>query len=97
MDQMRDDHMLIEITPPLAGQSYGLGGKDIERLILSARWQGVSLFPVTEWPSAVYVSRILDETVTKTHAFTQDQVEVIAWGTIFLTLAEANAHASKFS
>jgi hypothetical protein len=95
-DQVRDDHMLIEIEPPVIGQNYGLGGKDITNLILSARHEGDSLFPVGEWPCHVYIARILDDAITKTLTFTRGQVEIIAWGMIFRTLDEANAHAKKF-
>lgn len=88
--------MLVEIEPSLIGQNYGLGSQDITNLILSARHEGFSLFPVQEWPCHVYVARILDDTITRTLAFTRSQVEVIAWGMIFRTLHEANTHAKKF-
>jgi hypothetical protein len=90
-DPARDDHMLVEIEPPVIGQNYGLGSQDITNLILSSRYEGFSLFPVKEWPCHVYVSRILDATVIRTLAFTRDQIEIIAWGRIFRTLDEANA------
>jgi hypothetical protein len=94
-DQVRDDHMLVEIEPPLIGQNYGLGSKDITNLILSARHAGSSVFQVKEWPCHIYVARILDDTITKTLTFTRNQVEIIAWGMLFRTLDEATAHAKK--
>ena len=94
-DQIRDDHMLIEIEPPLIGQTYGLGGRDIANFIISSRHEGTTLFPVKEWPCHVYVARILDESIDKTLAFTREQVEVIAWGMIFPTVEEANAQAKE--
>lgn len=95
-DPVRDDHMLIEIEPPVIGQKYGLGNQDITNLILSSRYEGFSLFPVKEWPCHVYIARILDDAVIRTLAFTRSQVEIIAWGMIFRTLEEANAHAKEF-
>ena len=95
-DQMRDDHMLVEIEPPLVGQSYGLRDKDIANLILSSRHKGFSLFPIKEWPCYVYIARILDDAIIETMSFTRGQVEIIAWGVIFHTLDEANVHARKF-
>ena len=95
-DPVRDDHMLVEIEPPVIGQNYGLGGEDISNLILSTRHEGFSLFPVKEWPCHVYIARILDDAITQTLTFTRDQVEIIAWGIIFRTFDEANAHAKKF-
>ena len=89
---VRDDHMLIEVEPSVIGQAYGLGGQDIRRLVLSARYQGETLYPVREWPCHVYVARILDESIANALAFTKEQVEVIAWGMIFQTIEEARSH-----
>jgi len=94
-DEVRDDHMLIEIKPPLIGQAYGVGSQDITRLLICSRYQGFTLFPVTEWPCHVSIARILDASITKTLVFTRDQVEVIAWGMIFPTIEEANAQAKE--
>ena len=96
-DPVRDDYMLIEIDPVLIGQPFGLGDKDVSRLILSSRHQGYTLYPVTEWPSHVYVTRILDEAVLQTLSFSKGQVELIAWAMIFRTMEEAEAHARKLN
>ncbi len=95
-DSIRDDHMWVEVEPPVIGQTYGLGGRDITTLILSARHRGVTLLPVTEWPCHVYIARILDENITHTLRFTREQVEVIGWGMIFCTIEEANAQMKHF-
>lgn len=91
----RDDYMLIEIKPPLIGQAFGLAGKDIRQLIISTRLQGHTLYPITQWPLSVYVTRILDETILRTLSFKNNQVELIAWGMIFRTLEAALANISK--
>jgi hypothetical protein len=96
-DEIRDDHMLIAIEPPLIGQTYGLGGQDIANLIISSRLQDFSLFPIKEWPCHVYITRILDESITKTAIFTRRQVEVIAWGMLFPTLNEATSFGLRNS
>lgn len=88
-DDVRDDYMLIEIEPPLIGQRYGLGGRDITHLIIATRHQGFTLFPITEWPSYVYIFRVLDETIIGETSFTPNQVEMIAWGMIYRMLDEA--------
>src|SRR5690349_5287861 len=62
-DGFRDDYMLVEISPVLIGQGFGLGSVDITQLIISTRFQGTTLYPVSEWPSHVYVYRILDDTI----------------------------------
>jgi hypothetical protein len=88
-DSIRDDYMLVEIEPLLIGQPFGLGNQDIEYLILSTKHSGFTLYPPTEWPSHVYVTRILDDSILKTLSFTKDQVELLTWGMIFPTLEEA--------
>lgn len=85
-----DINMLIKIEPPVIGQVYGLGGRDITNLIISPRLQGYTLFPINKWPCPVYVARILDENIIKTLTFTGEQVEVIVWAMIFSTFEEAN-------
>lgn len=95
-DDVRDDHMLIEIEPTLIGQSFGLGGMDINHLIISSRLQGQTLYPISEWPSFVYVARILDDAIFKSRAFTREQIELIAWGTLFRTREKALRHAERF-
>lgn len=82
-DNVRDDYLLVDIAPPMSGQEYGLGDKDIGQLIIATRHKGVTLFPVTEWPAHVYVFRLLDEGVLKQAVFEAHQVEMIAWGMIF--------------
>lgn len=94
-DPVRDDYMLVEIQPVLVGQSFGLGDQDISRLILSTRFQGFTLYPITEWPSNVYVTRILDEDVLRTFSFTKEQIELISWAALFQTLVDAEAYVRK--
>jgi hypothetical protein len=84
--------MLVEVEPMLIGQPFGLGDRDISRLILSTRHRGYTLYPVTEWPAHVYVTRILDDTVLQTLSFTKEQVELIAWAMIFRSFEEAESH-----
>lgn len=88
-DRIRDDYLLVDIAPSVMGQRYGLGDKDITHLILATRHQGVTLFPVTEWPAHVYVYRVLDEAILSREVFEPHQVEMITWGIIFRSLSEA--------
>jgi hypothetical protein len=95
-DEVRDDHMLIEIEPALDGQRFGLGSADITSLIISSRHRGQTLFPISEWPSYVYVARVLDNAVLSSATFARDQVELIAWGMLFRTREEADDHAARY-
>jgi hypothetical protein len=87
--------MLVEIDPVLIDQSNELEGRGISQLIISTRFKGYTLYPLTAWPSHVYIARILDETILRTLSFTKKQIELIAWGMLFRTLEEAEAHANR--
>lgn len=95
-DTVRDDYMLIDIEPVLEGQSFGLGAADITRLVISSRLRGQTLYPISEWPLSVYVARVVDDIVLESHAFTREQVELIAWGTLFHTREEASEQARRY-
>lgn len=95
-DAARDDHMLVSIEPALEGQHFGLGATDITQLIFSARRRGQTLYPISEWPFSVYVSRILDNGVMEFRTFTREQVELIAWGSLFRTREEALEYTGRF-
>ena len=96
-DNIRDDYLLVDIAPPIIGQRYGLGGRDITQLILATRHQGVTLFPVNEWPAYVYVYRILDEALLNQETFEANQVAMIIWGMIFRSLSEASDCANSMA
>ncbi len=83
--------MLVDVAPPVVGQRFGLGGRDITDLVISARYRGSTLFPVSEWPCHVYIARIRDPLIATTLTFTDGQVELIGWGMIFRSVADANA------
>jgi len=91
----RDDYMLVKIDPVLSGQSFGLGGEDIEFLILSTVFKGETLFSVRKWPVAVYVARVKDESILTSLAFEIGQVDLVAKGSLYQTLDEASLAASS--
>jgi hypothetical protein len=94
-DVNRDDYMLVEIDPPLIGQSFGLGGNDVTSVLLSSRHQGFSLFPVKTWPTDVYVARVVDPKVLEAESFSPRQVQLIAWGMVFDDVNAANVRARE--
>lgn len=91
----RDDYMLVKIDPTLSGQSFGLGGEDIEILILSTVFTGETLFTARKWPVAVYVGRVKDKSVLTNLTFEHGQVDLIAKGSLYQTFDEANLAASR--
>ena len=89
----RDDLLLVKIEPPLIGQPYGLGGKDIDTLIVATRHKGDSLFPIKEWPVFVHVARLLIDNPEKREKIRDDEFESIAWAELYQTEAAARAKA----
>lgn len=78
-----DGYMLCDIDPPLIGQPYGLGSKDITQIIIAARHKDTSLFPITEPIVYVYVMRPLVSGIESKDTIEQSDVDLIAWGEIY--------------
>ena len=89
----RDDLLLIRIEPPLIGQKYGLGGKDINQVIVATRHQGASLFPVKVWPVFVHVVRPLIENSQDRESLHDGEFESIAWAELYRSEQDARAKA----
>jgi hypothetical protein len=45
--EARDDYLLTSIEPPLNGQTYGLGGRDLDQVIIATRHKDESLLSIT--------------------------------------------------
>lgn len=84
----RTDGMLLEIEPPLIGQKYGLGARDIHLLIVAPRHVGVTIFPLSTSPLSVFVMRSLVEDVTARAHVDLNEVELIAWADLYLAKTE---------
>ena len=78
-----DGYMLCDIDPVILGQSYGLGSQDINQIIIANRYEGTSLFPISEWPSYVYVTRPLIDGIEFKDTIEESDVELIAWAEIY--------------
>ena len=87
----RDDYLLISIDPPLNGQVFGLGGRDIDRVVVATRHRVESLFPVKRWPVFVHVARLL--VPCEGHDVRNDELESIAWAELYETEESARAKA----
>lgn len=83
------DLLLMRIDPPLVGQKYGLGGHDLDFVLITPRHQGDSLFPINEWPLYVHVARPLVHDPENRDALRSDEMELIAWAELYRTEEEA--------
>lgn len=75
--------MLCDIDPVLIGQPFGLGAKNINQIIIVNRHQGVTLFPVSEWPAFVYVRRPLIEGIELKDTIEEVDIKLIAWAELY--------------
>lgn len=83
--EKRDDYLLIAVEPPIIGQKYGLGDKDIDFLIIATRHADTSLFPVSEWPLYVHIAYPLIENVEFISSILLKDIKLIAWGELYQT------------
>lgn len=79
--ELRQDLALVEVSPPLPREIYDTT-EDISELILASRHEGTSLFPVTEWPLAVYICRIEDTSDLHEDMILSADLTIIDWGEI---------------
>lgn len=79
--ELRDDLALVEIEPPLPRHIYETSD-DIQWLILGSRHEGTSLFPVSEWPLAVYICRLKGHGKPETEAIASETLAILDWGEI---------------
>lgn len=81
--------MLVEISPPLIGQPFGLGDKDVTLLVLSPRHAGTTMFPIDTWPFFVYAARLLANRAPPGDTFCADEIETIAWARLYRNADQA--------
>lgn len=89
----RDDMLLVKVEPPLIGQPYGLGGEDIDILLIATRHKGDSLFPIRGWPVFVHVARLLIKNPEQRDHIHDNEFEAIAWAELYRTEEDARMKA----
>jgi hypothetical protein len=89
----RDDLLLVKVDPPIIGQPYGLGGRDIDTLLIATRHKGASLFPIKEWPVFVHVARLLIESPEQREQIHDNEFQSIAWAELYRTEQDARVKA----
>lgn len=85
----RDDLLLVRLSPPIIGQPYGLGDRDIDMVLVASRHKDCSLFPIVDWPAYVHVARPLIENPDSKKYIRDNEFEVIAWAELYPTEAAA--------
>jgi hypothetical protein len=75
--------MLCEIIPALIGQTYGLGERDINEIIIASRHKNYSIFSISEWPVYVHVARLTSDIPIEKFTIAQNDCESIGWAEIY--------------
>jgi len=83
-----DDYLVVRIDPPLSGQKFGMGERDLDKVVVATRHQGSTLFPISEWPIYVHVARMLG-VAEKKDSFAAADLESIGWGELYQTESDA--------
>jgi hypothetical protein len=78
------DGLLVKVDPPCSGGDYGLSQVHMPFLLLSPKYQGDSLFPVSKWPEHVYILLPVIDGVEIRDCLALNEVRKIAFGTIYL-------------
>lgn len=78
-----DGFLLCDISPPLIGQQFGLGEEDISQVLMAIRYEGSSLFPISEWPLDIYVLRIINEHVHRQLEIKTEDYELIGLAELY--------------
>lgn len=95
-DVARDDYMVVDIDPPLVDERPEAAGYTVPTLVVATRHRGLTLYPITGWPTYVYVGQILDPTIVQSGHFARGQVQLLAWGALYPTYEAAARAASRF-
>jgi hypothetical protein len=85
----RDDVLLVKIEPPLVGQKYGRGARDVDQVLMAPRHHNASLFPISEWPLYVHVALALIERPEERDLLREDEFVSIAWAELYRTENDA--------
>ena len=79
--ELRDDLALVEIEPSLPASVYATT-EDLGQVILAARHEGTSLFPVTEWPLPVYICALRSRTPPEEDTINSADLTILDWGEV---------------
>jgi len=83
--------VLVKVSPPVIGQEYAVCG-DVELFVLAARHKGRGLSPIKEFPCFVFIARPLIDDIGAREEIAKEDVEVVAWGELYRTKADADQH-----
>jgi hypothetical protein len=82
----RDDFLLTRVDPPAPIE---FGRRHVDLVLLASKHVGFSLFPITNWPAAVYVFQPLVPDPESRDWFLKNEYYLTAWAELYRTEQEA--------
>lgn len=79
--EIRDDLALVEIEPSLPAHVYTTT-EDLRYVILTTRFQGSSLFPMSELPLAVYICVLKNNVIPEKDMINSEDLIILDWGEV---------------
>ena len=89
--EKRDDFLLVRVEPPVP---ILLERSSMSVVLLAAKWVDVSLFPITKWPTPVYVVRPLVPDPESRNRLLKNEYDLLAWALLYRTEHEARMYAA---
>lgn len=88
------DKPLVEadITPPVIGQPYGWGDRDISTVVLTPRHEGSTIDPISDFPLFVHIAIPHNADARIESPVDVSALQVIAWGELYRTAEDAEQH-----
>ena len=84
--------LLARIEPTIIGQTFGLGGDDIDYVILGTVHEGCSLFPINKRHMHVHVLGVLPTVDISKDQFGSDEYIVVTRSILYRSMEEARKH-----
>src|SRR5712691_588696 len=81
--------VLVRLVPPIIGQGFGLGGRDIEFAVLTPRHKGERVSAAERSSVDVHVARLAAGSAPANESLPDSELVELGWGEVFGTAAEA--------
>ena len=79
-----DDYLIVDVEPPVDSR----GSVSLSRVVLATRHDGETLFPISEWPIAVHVAKIVTDSTGREELSPTD-LKSVGWAELYPTLLDA--------
>ncbi len=84
------DLVRVKLDPPIVKAPFWPNVSDeLEEAVLQARFEGQNIDPVSEWPLAVHIAKIIHDKIKGSGFIGRGDVRVEYWGEIYRTVEEA--------